>query len=670
MYFILSLVLCTFLYLPSLAKEEFNAHLFNYQQGVSAHKNGDLENAELFLKNSLNMAPLNTPALIELGEVYIEKGDYNSAISILQKALNTNQNDALVHVLLGTAYQEIKKFDTAIFHFGQAIKLEPENTLIRVNIGLACSQKGDNQCTIDNLGKVVLAYPFQLRARTALGTAYHSSKDYALAKDQYKSVLEYEPNNLNLWYNLAKVQIALNEYEDAKISLDKAIEIDSTIADLFLDRASVNYKLNKHEIAEKDYLKALSVDSSNPVTPAEYAVFLWMTGAYSKSAEQFSRAYEMQPDDKSLLSNKAYLYQLSGESENAISAWTDVLKSDAGNTVALFNLGKLYQEKEDYQNSIQYYKKFLSQKSIKKNEVHEVELALAYCYQQNKNIEEAKTLYEKILTESPDDSTSLFNIAILLIEEKKYKESIPYLENAIKNNFDPLKKAYQALTESYLNLNDTSNAKTSYKNWLDLDKDNIEGRISFAKFLAMTGDSLAAIDQYRVAAALDNTSASRFKLAQFLLEQKDLYGALGQFQEYLKLEPNDLNALTLIANTYRDLHINEQAEEYYKKIIALSPENHLAYYNLGLIYQESKKYEEAINYFLKSLEFNEKFAPSYYAIGLSYILNNDKENAKDYFEKYLLVDPAGEYKDKAELKLKEILTPTENTKPEKGQQKV
>ena len=206
-------------------------------------------------------------------------------------------------------------------------------------------------------------------------------------------------------------------------------------------------------------------------------------------------------------------------------------------------------------------------------------------------------------------------------------------------------------------MNDTTNLKTTYKEWLNVDKDNIDARGAYAKVLAKIGATQEAIEQYRVAATLDNTSASRFKLAQFLVEQKDFYGAIGQLQEYLKTSPEDLNALILLADAFKELGINEQAINTYKKIISIQPENHLIYFNLGLLYQMEKKPEEAQNYLLKAIELNENYAPAYYALGLSYMSTGDSKNlkAKELFEKYLQLDPSGEYKEKVQVFLKELL---------------
>ena len=645
-------------------KETVLYPILNYQEGIRLHKNGDLKNAVVHLNNALTLNPNDLPTLIELGQVFIELSRYDLAVSTFQRALIIAPEDALVHTLLGAAYFDDKKHKEAYGEFQKAVKLEPDNILLKANLGLVCSALGDYNCAVDNLGKVILAYPFQLRARAALGTAYHSIKNYSLAKDQYKFVLEYEPDNLTLWYNLAKCELALDDYAGAKISIQKAISIDSSISELYLDKAVICHKLNDLKEAEDSYLLALQVDPLNPTIPAEYGNFLWKTGAYSKAAEQYDKAIGLEPDNKNYFFNRAYLLQLSKQNKAALNAWEKIISEEPENKTVLFNLGVIYQEEGNYQKAIEIYQKLISIIKSKGESDIEVKSALAYCFQQSKNIDEAKSLYDEVLNQSPDNAFVLYNLGVLLNEKKEFKQAILHLENSIKNKFSNLGKAYQALVLAYSSLNDTANLKITYKKWLEVDINNIEARVAYAQFLAKTGSSQEAIDQYRVAFTLDSSPKMRYKLAQFLLEQKDLYGGVGQLQEYLKSEPDDLNALILLANAYKDLGIDEEAINYYKKIISIQYDNHLAYYNLGLLYQKNKNYEEAQNYFLKSIELNDKYAPAYYALGLSYMSGNKFDKARDLFFKYLQIDPNGEYKETVEAKLKELfVNPSEN--PEK-----
>lgn len=636
-----------------------------YEQGLRLQKTGHLQNAALYFNQALELNPAHLPSLTGLGEVFLSLSKPDLAISTLGQAVNVAPDDPLIHVLLGNAYKENKQINESVSSFKRAVKLEPENILIRLNLGLVCLQASDNKCAIDNLSKVVFVYPNELQAVSALGAAYHAVGDYESAKKQYNYILDYESANVSIWYNLAKSQLALGEYKDASYSINKAISLENgdKFVDLYLDRAQINYKLNKLGDIESDYLKALKLEAENPEIAVEYGLFLWRTGAYLKASELFSRAYELDPDNLTLLVKKAYLLQIANQREDAVKSWQQVLDNDKLNKFAFFNLAKLYQEKEDHEKAIQYYKDYLSLKDNNDEDKLEASSGLAYCLQKNNNPEEAKEIYENILKQKPDDSNILYNLGILLSNKADYKGASSYLEKAIKNKFFVPAKAYKALVQSYKKLNDSANLKLTYKKWLEIDNNNLEARIDYADFLASIGDSNEAVDQYRVAAAMDTTNRTRYNLAKFLLVQKDLYGAVGQLQEYLKSYTEDLNALILLANAFKDLGIKEQAINTYKKIVTLQYDNYLAYYNLGLLYEQDKQYEQAKNYLLKSIEINDKYAPAYYALGISYMSNEEMDQAKELFEKYLRLDPNGEYKDVVEAKLKELIEKPVATQP-------
>ncbi len=644
---------------PSYAKKQeglFSPIFFN--EGIRNYKSGDLKSAIFSFNKSLSLSLSDISSLLLLGQAYIEDGKPALAIKTLQLADKSYPRDALIHYLLGVAYEKNKQIKEALAEYKIALEIEPENVLICSALGNVCFVSEDYKCTVDNLGKVILAYPLHLRSRLVLASSYHHLKKYALAKEQYKSILDYLPNNATLWYNRAKSEIALGELNDAKQSIDQSILLDNSVVEFYLDRAQINYKLSKLEDADSDYLIALKLEPNNPVVPIEYANFLWKTGAYLKAADQYKKAIELQGDDLSLLVNRAYLLQLAKQYPEAISIWNEILDKENDNQYALFNLAILYHEKGEYENAINLYKKLVSIKNISKETELNVKHDLAFCFQKTQNLSEAKMIYSELIKEEPENSKILYEYGNILTEEKNYKESIDYFKKAVEEKYEPLKMVYQALANAYENLNDSENLKIVYKEWLSVDKDNVDARIAYAKFLARRGATQEAVEQYRVAAALDNTNSSRFNLAQFLMEQKDFYGAIGQLQEYLESSLNDLNALILLANAFKELGINEQAINTYKKIISMQPDNNLAYFNLGLLYQQEKKPEEAQNYLLKAIELNENYAPAYYALGLSYMSLGDPNNnkAKESFEKYLQLDPIGEYKDKAEAFLKEILS--------------
>lgn len=663
------IVACLFIALlfPCFAeakKNEIDYGYVNYQKGVSLHKEGELDSAAAYFSNVLSINPTDLPSLIKLASVFIELSKPDLAIPLLERAKNLSCNDAHIYLLLGKAYRENKQFNEAIDSFKRAAKIEPDNSLINLNIGLACFLMENYDCATKNLGKAILAYPNNLKIRVALGSSYHALKKYSLAKDQYETVLNDLPANYEILYNLAKVYIALGNYEEAKNTLTSTISVNSSKANLYLDRARVNYNLGLLEAAEEDYLQALTLEPVNPFIPAEYAKFLWETGAYLKAVDMYDLALKLQPGDEEFMEKKAYLFSLAGKYEDAEKAWEELLLHNSENTLALYNLAKLYEQDGKYEEAVDYYKNILSIE-----EDIGAKIGLAYSLQKLKRFSEAEVVYRDVLSKKTDDALSYYNYGMLLKEKGDYKSAEHYLQKAITYGHTPLTDVYRALIEVYKKLNDKADLETAYQRLIDIDKNDVNARIGYAEFLKNTGNAQSALSQYLVAVAFDKTGQARIKLAKFLVNEKDYFGAVGHLQEYLKDHPKNLEALILLAKAYTELRIPEQAINTYKTIISINTDNYLAYYNLGLLYEDLKKYDEAKNYLLKAIELNENYSPAYYALGLAYSLGNENEQSIKMFEKYLALEPEGEYKDSAlknieELQSKELIETTAKVSPE------
>ena len=59
--------------------------------------------------------------------------------------------------------------------------------------------------------------------------------------------------------------------------------------------------------------------------------------------------------------------------------------------------------------------------------------------------------------------------------------------------------------------------------------------------------------------------------------------AISEFQKVLEMEPNNLNSISGIASLYFQMKRWDDAKEFYKKQIALDPENPEPYYSIGVI---------------------------------------------------------------------------------------
>jgi cytochrome c-type biogenesis protein CcmH/NrfG len=75
---------------------------------------------------------------------------------------------------------------------------------------------------------------------------------------------------------------------------------------------------------------------------------------------------------------------------------------------------------------------------------------------------------------------------------------------------------------------------------------------------------------------------------------------IGQLREILKLDPDNVGALTKMGNLYHDAQMWPQAVEYYEKAVALAPDDPNVLTDLGTCYGGMRRNDEAIAMFRRA----------------------------------------------------------------------
>jgi tetratricopeptide (TPR) repeat protein len=131
------------------------------------------------------------PAVVNLGEAYLEKGDYASARPILDRAL----------------------------------KLRPEGTEALVDIGYVYDEEGDWKTAIAYYNRAIRADPMRPEAYIDLGYDYNAHRFYPLAEAAFIKGISVAADDGRLHYLLAvtynlqgKIPLAREEYHEALTS--------------------------------------------------------------------------------------------------------------------------------------------------------------------------------------------------------------------------------------------------------------------------------------------------------------------------------------------------------------------------------------------------------------------------------------------------------------------
>ncbi|MFX0032350.1 MAG: tetratricopeptide repeat protein [Candidatus Hodarchaeota archaeon] len=134
------------------------------------------------------------------------------------------------------------------------------------------------------------------------------------------------------------------------------------------------------------------------------------------------------------------------------------------------------------------------------------------------------------------------------------------------------------------------------------------------------------------------------KAIKFKREEK-FEDALDILKALLKRNPQSINAKVAFIEVLFEygIYLNDEwvleyakAEECFKKVIVLAPENYRAWYNLGIAYFNQNKMDEALNAYNRAIEIKPEYFYIYYNIGLIYEFNKkDLYKALQYYEKAL-----------------------------------
>lgn len=162
-------------------------------------------------------------------------------------------------------------------------------------------------------------------------------------------------------------------------SLTDSISDAPKDAGLLFRRAELLSQNNQHDIAYYDYKKSWELNPEE-TTAIFYSSNLFLTGR-NKEAVNLLKAcigkYPTSPDFKRRL-GEAYIQ--SGQRNDALALYDDILKSDSSNFEALYEKGMLYTQLNDTVNAI-----LTLEKSYKIQPVLQNGLALANLYAETKN---------------------------------------------------------------------------------------------------------------------------------------------------------------------------------------------------------------------------------------------------------------------------------------------
>ena len=285
--------------------------------------------------------------------------------------------------------------------------------------------------------------------------------------------------------------------------------------------------------------------------------------------------------------------------------------------------------------------------------------------------DEAIPLYRKALAMSPDVPGLRLNLGLALFKSGNLKEALPEFDQAMKKAA-PGSPEEQRLTillgMSHYGLAQYAEAVPFLKEAAAKDRQNLPLRLALAHSCLWSKQYPCVMDVYHEILTLNSESAEadmiagealdemrdnegstrmfraavkanpkepnvHFGLGYLLWTQKIFPEAAQEFEAELANDPNHVQAMEYLGDSYIQLNRPADARPFLEKAVKLDSSQSLAHLDLGILLSDAGKNDEA----LRELTLSEKLNPNeinvHWRLGRLYRTLGRKEEAKAEFEK-------------------------------------
>ena len=137
----------------------------------------------------------------------------------------------------------------------------------------------------------------------------------------------------------------------------------------------------------------------------------------------------------------------------------------------------------------------------------------------------------------------------------------------------------------------------------------------------------------------DNPQLNHLTLGGLEYQKQNYPGAIAHLERAMDVYASDVQALTMLADSYRRTGRPMQAIDIYQKLTRVDPDKPEIYEYIGALYFNLRRYREAENYFIEAAKLNPKPFVSYINLGHIYFLQDSLQKALGYYTKALELRP-------------------------------
>jgi len=559
------------------------AHM--YEEQIAMYGRSELANKAIEeYRLAIDADPTSEYLTSALAELYAKTGRIRDAVMEAQDILKRDSNNLEAHKLLGRIYlrslgdiqagqgsQNVLKL--AIEQYEQIIKIEPDNVDDHLLLGRLYRLNNDLQKAEGEFKTAVKLDSNSEEAVTTLAYLYNEEGDTSRAGEVLSSIPD-AARSAKLYSALGYTYEQQKQYKNAINAYRKAIELDRDNLDAIRGLAQNLMNDGQTDAALEQYKIIADANPEDAQTYLRMAEIYRKSGKFDLALESLKKAGSMVQDSIEVPYNMAAVYQAQGRYDEGIQVMQDLLKktekADNGYTQAEKNNRSVFLER------------------------------LGTIYRDNNNNAQALETFRKM---------------VLLGDE-----------NA--------ERGYQQIIDTYREAKQWQQATDTAKEAVQKLPNNRPLKMVYAAQLADMGQPDAGLQQVK-------------SLLKGASEDRDVYITLSQMYSRLKRWPEAEDALDkaeplsskdedkqyiyfLRGSTYERQKKYEPAEDMFRKVLAVDPQNATALNYLGyMLADRGVKLDEALGLIKKAVDLDPSNGAYLDSLGWAYFRLGKYESAED-----------------------------------------
>lgn len=443
------------------------------------------------------------------------------------------------------AYYNMEEFGPAANQFAQFIQQYPDHELVgpaHYSLGWSYFKMGNYEQAIGPLNNFLqnyeapetALYPYDTDTRLRIGDAYYALDNYDQAIATYKQALDAEPGGDYALFQIANSYYRSERTYDAVTTFRRFLEThpDSrlsqqaqyNIAYIYLNTGNYSQAVEEFQTVINKY------PGTSWAARAQYNIgdTYYNAGDYEKAIAAYKAVMQKYPNSDYIIeaaNGIEYAQASTGNPDGASSVLEDFLEENPQTSMAdrlRFRKANKLMQSGDYQAAIGEFQQYIR---ITNNEdlLPDAHFNLASAYEQNNQMQEAVSAYQKVVQDYPDSERAgpaLAALGRIATDRGNFQQSYDYYNQLLEQGGNKFRlEAHIGMGNAQIAMNNIDEAEQEYRAALQVNSSHDPANVGLGKVALEQGAYQDAKDLLSLVAEANTTRVGAE--AQYLIGVAD-----------------------------------------------------------------------------------------------------------------------------------------------------